>query len=171
MRLLLPSLLLQLLPLLSPAAASRSGREVQVQLSAKNKGDAPNSDARGWWPAPPAIHFTPAGMRRLPPHDIAGVLYDERAGVWWLWVYGCELADGPAGWQLCSSKNLVDWKLHGRPTPVGGTGSVMTDPRTNDTLLITNNVQLWRGVPGAPAGVAWTRGFAKPLQVIILFNL
>jgi hypothetical protein len=38
MRLLLPSLLL-LLPLLSPAAASRSGREVQVQLSAKNKGE------------------------------------------------------------------------------------------------------------------------------------
>ena len=61
-------------------------------------GDAPNSDARDWWPAPPAIHFTPAGMRRLPPHDIAGVLYDEKAGVWWLWVYGCELADGPAGW-------------------------------------------------------------------------
>eukprot|EP01051_Picozoa_sp_SAG22_P035658 SAG22_NODE_16856_length_316_cov_0.783410_1_plen_79_part_01 len=29
--------------------------------------------ARDWWPAPPAIHFTPADMRRLPPHDIAGV--------------------------------------------------------------------------------------------------
>ena len=46
-----------------------------------------------------------------------------------------------------------------------GTGSVMIDPRTNDTLLITNNIQLWRGIPGAPAGVSWTNGFAEPLQI------
>ena len=131
-------------------------------------GDDSTSRSRSWWPKPPAIHFTPEGMRTMPPHDIAGVLFDERTGIWWLWVYGIQVTERGQkynGWQLCSSTNLVDWKLHGLPTVVGGTGSVLVDPRTNDTLLVTNNIQLWRGRPGSPAGTPWTSGFEAPLQI------
>ena len=31
--------------------------------------------------------------------------------------------------------------------------------------MITNNVQLWRGKPGAPAGRQWTSGFAEAVDI------
>ena len=97
-----------------------SGSTQHVRLMSDDEATA----ARRWWPEPPAIHFTPVCMTlREPPHDIAGVLWEPQTNTWWVWIYGCEgpatpSGMGPAGWQLVSSTDLVNWQLHDRPTPV-----------------------------------------------------
>ena len=134
-------------PALPPRRALGSRPHAFKPDDDQSQTDGGRDTPRRWWPKPPAIHFTPVGMTvREPPHDIAAVLWEEASSTWWVWIYGCGVAEEEqqaetfgrgrhVGWQLISSTDLVNWRLHDDPTPVGGTGSAMIDPRTNETLL------------------------------------